>query len=196
MPPMSTNTTYEQILNAAESLIQTQGYNAFSYKDLSEIVKIKTSSIHYYFPTKEDLCKAVIKRHVELLVQLLEELLENPKLPCEKKLDLFFDTIFAKTYLSQRKMCLGGMLASDVLTLTEEIQNEVKVFFKKVESWLEQLFLLGKKEGVFIIGKSLREQVLCVLAMLEGALLLARLYHDANILQITKKKVKEVLMKK
>ena len=68
---------HQQILNVAETLIQTKGYNAFSYKDISELVGVKTSSIHYYFPAKEDLGKEVVKQHIDLLVNELEELLGN-----------------------------------------------------------------------------------------------------------------------
>ena len=40
-------------------------------------------------------------------------------------------------------MCLGGMLASDVLTLPEAIQMEVRKFFNRLEDWLAQLLLQG-----------------------------------------------------
>ena len=68
--PSMNNTIYEQILLVAESLIQSRGYNAFSYKDISEIIGIKTSSIHYYFPTKADLGKQVVIQHIEKLYVL------------------------------------------------------------------------------------------------------------------------------
>src|SRR5580658_2146272 len=126
---MKKHDIYQQILDIAESLTQTKGYNAFSYKDISALVGVKTSSIHYYFPTKADLGKAVVKKHIDSLCDELEQLINNKKLSCKKKLELFIDGIIAKTYSANRKMCLGGMLASDVLTLPEIIQKEVRVFF-------------------------------------------------------------------
>ena len=186
---------YHQILNIAESLIQSRGYNAFSYRDIADAVGIKTSSIHYHFPTKADLGKAVVTQHIEALYADLEKVMHDPKLSCQKKLDLFFDGIFAKTYLADRKMCLGGMLASDVLTLPEIIQEEVRTFFEKIEDWLEQLLLLGKKQNEFHIGKNIKEEVLLILSVLEGALLLARLYHDEGRLLIARKQIKARLTK-
>ena len=50
-----TTTVREQILDHAITLMMLRGYNGFSYRDLSELVGVKTSSIHYYFPSKEDL---------------------------------------------------------------------------------------------------------------------------------------------
>jgi TetR/AcrR family transcriptional repressor of nem operon len=187
--------TRQQILDVAESLIQTRGYNAFSYRDIAELVGIKTSSIHYYFPSKADLGKVVVREHIEVLYKDLEKVIDDPKLSCQKKLGLFFDGIFAKTYLNDRRMCLGGMLASDVLTLPEIIQEEVRIFFKKIETWLEKLLLLGKKQNEFSLGKSVKEEVLLILSVLEGALLLARLYKDERRLMIARKQIKMHLIK-
>src|ERR1700737_5614654 len=49
------NTVREQLLDHAQALLMTRGYNGFSYRDLSALVGVKTSSIHYYFPSKDDL---------------------------------------------------------------------------------------------------------------------------------------------
>jgi len=172
---------YQQILSVGEELIQTKGYNAFSYRDISEIIGIKTSSIHYYFPSKSDLGEAVVKHHVELLCNELEQLKNNNKLSERKKLKLFFESIFAKTYLSDRKMCLGGMLASDVLTLPENIQAEVRIFFSRIESWLQELFIEGLAQDEFCIEKKeIKQEVRHILSMLEGGLLLARLYREEH----------------
>ncbi|WP_438876632.1 TetR/AcrR family transcriptional regulator, partial [Bacillus cereus group sp. BC7] len=48
-------TVREQILDHAITLMMLRGYNGFSYRDLSDLVGVKTSSIHYYFPSKDDL---------------------------------------------------------------------------------------------------------------------------------------------
>lgn len=195
MPTMKTIDMQQQILEIAETLIQTRGYNAFSYRDIAQLVGIKTSSIHYYFPAKADLGKAVVKKHIELLYADLESLMIDKKLSCQKKLDAFFDGIFAKTYLANHKMCLGGMLASDVLTLPDEIQYEVRLFFKRIENWLEQLLMLGKKQNEFTFGKNIKEEVQLIVSMLEGALLLARLFQDEERLMVVRKQIKARLVK-
>lgn len=182
----------DKILDTAENLIQTRGYNAFSYRDIAELIGIKTSSIHYYFPTKGDLGKAVVQEHLALLYAGLNDISLRP-LSCQKMLDVFFDTVFDKTYFSDKKMCLGGMLASDVFTLPEDIQEEVRLFFKKIQTWLEKLLLLGKSKKEFYIEKNVQEEALFILTALEGALLLARLYQDEKVLKTAKKQIRERL---
>src|SRR3990167_381532 len=134
---MKKQDNYQRILEVAEHYTQTVVYNAFSYHDIAEKVGIKTSSIHYHFPTKADLGKAVVKKHIDGLCDELEQLMANKKLSCRKKLELFIDGIVAKTYFAERKMCLGGMLASDILTLPDTIQHEVRIFFNRLHHWLK-----------------------------------------------------------
>lgn len=181
-------TTYTKILDVAEQLTQTVGYNAFSYHDIAAKVGIKTASIHYYFPTKADLGKAMIKKHVDLMMKKLDLLINNQKLSCKKKLELFLDAIFEETYRANRKMCLGGMLASDVLTLPDTVQHEVKLFFKKIELWLKNLLTKAIELNEFKLSKrTIAQEAMAMLAMIEGALLLARLFHDEAHLTVVKK---------
>ena len=56
--------TSDRLLDAAERLTQTRGFNGFSYRDLEQAIGIKTASIHYHFPTKSDLGVAMADRYV------------------------------------------------------------------------------------------------------------------------------------
>ncbi|MGZ5871264.1 MAG: TetR/AcrR family transcriptional regulator [Bradyrhizobium sp.] len=57
--------TAEEILDVAETLIQTRGYSAFSYQDIADALGIRKASIHYQFPSKIELGVAVINRYSE-----------------------------------------------------------------------------------------------------------------------------------
>lgn len=190
---MNKSPVYDNILDIAETLIQTQGYNAFSFRDIAEAAGIKTSSIHYYFPAKADLGKAVVARHIAVLHAELMQVLENDSISYKKKMNLFLDSIFSKTYSSNRKMCLGGMLASDVLTLPENIQYEVRVFFNRIEKWIEQLLSQGKVAGEFHFTGKVKREAEFILAILEGSLLLARLFQDEGRLQLARKQIESRL---
>ena len=55
--------TADKILNVAEKLVQSRGFNAFSYQDVSKAVGIQKASLHYHFATKADLGVALIDRY-------------------------------------------------------------------------------------------------------------------------------------
>ena len=44
--------TAEQILDVAEGLVQTRGFNSFSYADIAKQLGITTASLHYHFGSK------------------------------------------------------------------------------------------------------------------------------------------------
>jgi TetR/AcrR family transcriptional repressor of nem operon len=48
-------TTKTTLLDVAEELLLTRGYNGFSYNDIAEKVGIRKASIHYHFPSKSGL---------------------------------------------------------------------------------------------------------------------------------------------
>jgi hypothetical protein len=76
------NEVSDKILDVALDYIMGRGYKAFSYKDISKEIGIKTSSIHYYFPTKGDLGKTLAQRFFQYIteaVELIDETTEDPK---------------------------------------------------------------------------------------------------------------------
>ena len=61
------------IMDAAERRIQQGGFGGFSFREIAADVGIKSSSVHYHFPTKEDLAAAVIRRWAEYTSELIDK---------------------------------------------------------------------------------------------------------------------------
>ncbi|QDP71378.1 TetR/AcrR family transcriptional regulator [Legionella israelensis] len=175
---MNTSNTKERILTEAESLIQRKGYNAFSFKDIANAVNIKTASIHYHFPSKEDLGVEVIAWHIEKISKALLEISHDSSLSARQKLHALLDAVFLMTYNNERKMCLGGMFASDTQSLPISIQNKARKFFEVILDWIQQIL---KNSGYDTASSILFARQ--ILSLIEGSLLLARLYGDKNFLE-------------
>ncbi|KTD54959.1 TetR family transcriptional regulator [Legionella sainthelensi] len=183
----------EKILNTAESLIQRMGYNAFSYKDIALIVGIKTSSIHYYYPTKEDLAVAVIDWQLERVLLVLNELKSNQALTLQAKLLHVVDVILSLTLHDEMKMCLGGILASDVLSLPEKLKKKVRHFFDAIEKWMKELLDIEHYKNDSVDALYSRDNLpKYLLIQIEGGLLLSRLYHDFAYIEIVKQFIKKI----
>ena len=176
----------EKILTIAESLIQKMGYNAFSYKDIALAVGIKTSSIHYYYPAKEDLAEAVIEWQLEALSPILSAIQTDPNLSLQDKLRKLVDLVFSLTIENEMKMCLGGMLASDVLSVPEKVRAKARQFFNILEQWIIEILTMinykSKSEGLYA-KKNLPKYLLL---QLEGSLLMSRLYQDFTYAELLK----------
>jgi AcrR family transcriptional regulator len=50
----------ERILDVAEALGQTRGFNGFSYADIAVQLGVTKASLHYHFPSKSDLGRALV----------------------------------------------------------------------------------------------------------------------------------------
>jgi len=172
----ATTSTAEQILALACELVQTRGYNAFSYRDLAGQIGIKSASIHHHFPTKADLGKAMLRRYRENFADALEAIDRSRKSP-SGRLSAYFD-LFRQTARSDRGVCLGGMLAADMLTLAPEVQAELRAFFADSEEWLKGVLEAGAASGDFSLNGSPKDVALAIVSALEGAMMVARAHAD------------------
>ena len=174
------NGTAHKILDAAQVMVMTEGFNAFSYKDLQNEVGVKTSSIHYYFPTKQDLAAALVERHNEQFWQRLEEIdtEEQSGLGKIRMLGELFVGIAA-----EGKFCLCGMLTSDVLSMSSDGTKALKDFFHDTERWLTDAIRQGIEEGEICDSIPPKEAATHFLATLEGGILIARIRKGEAYMQ-------------
>jgi TetR/AcrR family transcriptional regulator, transcriptional repressor for nem operon len=166
-----------QILDVAQELVQTRGYNAFSYRDLAERVGIRTASIHYHFPVKADLGKALMARYHAAVMAALEGIEAAVPTDPPEKLRRYASVLEGVLTCGDR-VCLGGMLASDYATLPADLQREVRRFIDANEAWLEGVLASGRNSGVFSFPGEPRSVATGLFSGLEGAMLVARSCDD------------------
>ncbi len=179
--------TVTAVLDAAQELAQTRGYNAFSYRDLAARVGITTASIHYHFPTKADLGVALLARYCAFVRDAVDRLdrgggdarvrlrgyaalLESVLAPA----GVTDDTLRA----GGGRICLGGMLASDYATLPAEVQRAVRGFVDENVRWLARVLAEGRDAGTLAVVGAPDAAATALFSALEGAMLVARTAGD------------------
>lgn len=164
--------TADQILASAKQMVQTRGYNAFSYADISERVGIRKASIHYHFPTKAKLCQSLAQHYRQEFTRSLAQIEETVSDPIEQL------QRFAQLYredLNDDRLCLCGMLAADILTLPQEVQDEVGTFFSEVEAWVAGAIQRGGEAGKLKAPKdAIEAEARSLVSGLQGTQLAAR----------------------
>jgi len=169
--------TPQRILDVAERLVQTRGFNGFSYADIAEALDVTKASLHYHFPSKAELGKRLIERYEEAFLGLLKAI-DATGAGARDKLRRYA-RIYADV-LRDNRMCLCGMLASDYATLPKPMKEEVKHFFDENEQWLAAVLEQGRKSGSLEFKGSALELARVIVGSLEGAMMLARSYGDAS----------------
>lgn len=178
---MEITTTQNRVLDAAQELVQLNGYNAFSYSHLSRTVGIKTASIHYYFPSKEDLGVALARRYRKRFNIALAKIEANHQ-GARMRIARYADQ-FIQTLRQGGRICLCGMLASDYRTLPDSVRREIRGFFTENEEWLARILEQGASSGELSLKSAPQDLAITFFSTLEGAMLDARIFEDETRLQ-------------
>jgi TetR/AcrR family transcriptional repressor of nem operon len=169
--------TASRILDSAESLVQIRGFNGFSYADVAGELSLTTASLHYHFPGKAELGRALITRYAERFNAALAGIdQEGGDAPAKLR-------AYARLYadvLRDHRMCLCGMLAAEYQTLPAPMREAVIGFFDENEGWVEGVLAQGRDEGALAFEGSPREAARLIVSALEGAMLVARPYGDVE----------------
>jgi TetR/AcrR family transcriptional repressor of nem operon len=176
-PPTAAATA---ILDVAERLAQTRGYNGFSYADIAVQLGVTKASLHYHFPSKAELGRALVERYGVLFGEALEAIDRQAKEPPEK---LRQYVGLYNSVLSNERMCLCGMLAAEYATLPAPMQEGLKSFFNANERWLTAVLEEGVRAGTFLFREPANERARVLLGALEGAMLVARSYGNPRRFQ-------------
>ncbi|MDJ0799646.1 MAG: TetR/AcrR family transcriptional regulator [Calothrix sp. MO_167.B12] len=171
---MKTTDTRTQILDTAQELIQKVGLNAMSYADISAAVGIRKASIHYHFPTKDDLVAALLDRHSPCFFRFCDAILdssESPEIKLRHYCGLFEATLSSG---KQDKACLYGMLGAEMKTLNSPLIVQVVQFYRDNQTRLVQLLQQGRETGDFKFPGNVESMAMVIFSMLEGGLLITR----------------------
>ena len=173
LPRSRTADTAQRTLDVAERLVQTRGYNAFSYADIAAELHISTASLHYHFPTKAALGEALITRYATRFAAALDAI-DRDLVDAQAKLRAYVEIYTG--VLADDRMCLCGTLAAEYATLPTAMADSITRFFQSNETWLTRVLEEGKADGSLSPDLAAAEAAQTILSALEGAMLIARTY--------------------
>ncbi len=170
----------DAILDFAEEEMRRGGYDAVSFRDVAKAVDIKSSSVHYHFPQKSDLGKAVIDRYGDRFLETLGD--PSRFSTAEEGIQAIGDA-YLNSLRNANSVCLACMLGSESPSLPEDLRPHVQSFFEKISDWTKKV--LGIKKGspleaTFVIGS------------LQGSMALAVSQQDPAILEATIKQLVKI----
>jgi TetR/AcrR family transcriptional regulator, transcriptional repressor for nem operon len=156
------NETTIAIMDAAERRIREAGYSGFSFREIAADVGVKSASVHYHFPTKDALAAAVARRYTDRFSEAVDRQRSEGCSLIEA-----WQRVFRRALSQDGRMCLCGALGASARDLSPEVAAEVRRFF---ERGLQKL----------VDGGVTRDQAIRILALLEGAMLVANALDDAT----------------
>ena len=177
--PKQKSETAEQILDLAETLIQTRGYSAFSYQDIADSLGIRKASIHYHFPSKADLGVAVVDRYIVRFGEALSSIADDQSQSSMSMLD-FYAQPYLQFASTPDRVCLSGALAGEMMALPPKVRERVDHFFRTHQAWLTKILERGVARGEFELPAPAPKVARFVFGALQGALLVKRTTDDPS----------------
>ncbi|WP_263366959.1 TetR/AcrR family transcriptional regulator [Edaphobacter bradus] len=167
--------TRDALLNAAEHMMRSKGYAAFSYADLVDEVGIRKASIHHHFPTKEDLGVAIVEGYIERVQREFERI--------EAESDTLVDRLSAFTRGFQDGLLVGrlplcGALAAEMAVLPERLQKLTYYFFDMQLKWLTKILDQAVARGQIPVETDTAKKAYEVLSLMEGSSFVSWAMHD------------------
>ena len=163
--------TSQHILDIAQRLVQTRGFNAFSYADIAAALNVSKASLHYHFASKAELGTRLIERYTDNFERTLGEIDiagGNAAVKLQRYVDIYVNV------LKDERMCLCGMLAAEFVTLPKSMQTALDDFFQLNERWLVAVLEQGRAESSLRFDGSPGDAAQYIIGSLEGSLMLAR----------------------
>ena len=165
--------TVENLLDKAEDMIRHKGFHAVSFRDLADELGIKSSSVHYHFPQKQDLGVALVNRYSERVLASLDEASRTARSPQDHLESLI--NVYREALKGTDRICLCGILGAESSGLPPDVADAVSRFLQANIDWLS---------GNLPDAMPEREKQACAtqaVSTLQGAMMLAHSLGNHDI---------------
>ncbi len=168
----------QRIVEAADHLFYSRGYNQTSFSDISDQTGIPRGNFYYYFKTKEDILSAVVDARLAEFTAMLRQCEAMSDQPLERLMGFIQFPVQKQAEVLHYGCPIGSLSAELVKDQDTEIAPaRLTAVFDLLKEWIQQqLSQLGKAEASEQIAMDL-------LARMQGVIILANVYNDAAFLQ-------------
>lgn len=181
---ISTPNTRQKIIEYSADMLRTNGFEGFSYLDISRHLGITKASVHHHFPKKVDLGLALCDWTQDWFEQGLSHF-DAKATSNWNKLERYLRAAM-KHSLNEQKLCPISAFYSDLNRLPDSIKERVKALDDYELDWVTQVMQEGIKSKEFSANQDPRALASLFIFSCKGALYYARL-HGKNLFQQTMK---------
>lgn len=181
--------TKNKAMKSAKALLQTMGFNGFSFQHVADELGIKKPSLYDHFKSKEELGNNLIDEYLSYFRKWTETV-ETFK--SDDKINGFFDLIF-KFSSDGLKYCPMTALCADFHTLPKSMKKSIQRMGAFQMEWMLNTIQEGQKQKIFRQDLSPRALADVVFAMNIGSQMLARISENPEKIRVLKKRVMGIL---
>jgi TetR/AcrR family transcriptional regulator, transcriptional repressor for nem operon len=176
MSPQPSN-TQQKLVDAAMDLFAYHGYGPTGLSQIAKQAGVNAGSLYHFFPTKEDLLAAVLRRRHELLwPEVLRPIWDKVDDPIERVFALMdgYRKMLAMTEFAHG--CPIGNLAIELCETHPASRDLIRQNFDNWLRFVEESFQAAQDR--LPTDTSPKQLAVFVLTTMEGAVMLARTYRS------------------
>lgn len=162
--------TRDQIVGLAIELIQQSGDQGWSYEDIASKVGIRKASIHYHFPSKEDLIVEASRVYIAKVLSEIERGVKHAEGIVDRLLAIA--GCYRKVFCQKGRLCLCISLTRCGAKNGDAFKTLIEDFYKRVHQIIKQV--VEEEQAVGNVGKHVipKDIATAFLAQLQGLLLM------------------------
>ena len=169
--------TRDRIVEAAQRLFFHHGYECTSLAQIRKLARVNSGSLHYFFPSKEDLLAAVLEKYKAMFwLQVLEPAYQDMSDPIEQIFAILNGYRKLLRAMDFQLGCPIGNLALEVSNNHPKIRHLIAENFEVWRGEIEDL--IDEASDRFPAKTKPTPLARFVIATMEGAVMLARAYRS------------------
>jgi len=182
--------TKQLLINEALDIVQKESFSALSFQMLADRVGIKKASVYYHFPSKEKLAVEVIENATDKLGKYFTSIaLQKP----DKQLASYIK-LFSVHISSLQNLCPGVSFITSWPAQGDAVKQAIKVLYQTHIEFVTSVIQKGNDQSIFMKNQTPATDIaVTIFAMLQGALLTARINGDQVIFDSCEKSISILL---
>jgi TetR/AcrR family transcriptional repressor of nem operon len=190
VPNIAPLSTRQQIIEYSADMLRANGFEGFSYLDISRHLGITKASVHHHFPKKVDLGLALCDWTQNWFEQGISHF-DAKATSNWNKLERYVRAAM-KHSLNEQKLCPISAFYSDLNKLPDSIKERVKALDDYELDWVTQVMQDGIENNEFTANQNPRALASLFIFSCKGALYYARL-HGKDLFQQTMKQFEHLI---
>lgn len=139
---MSEKSTRDHIVDAADRLFYTAGFDHTSFTHIADTVQISRGNFYHHFKTKDDILQAVIAARLQATQAMLAQWAANSPDPAERIRSFIRILIVNRLDIAQYG-CPVGTLCTELAKLNHAAKAEANQVLTLFRTWLAEQFTLA-----------------------------------------------------
>ncbi len=184
----------ERILQEAEHVIHLKGYNHACLDEIAEACGMTKGNLLHHYGSKSELALAVLDFKIKEFQSRKVEPVCAQAVPEDAVLEMFTEAARVFDGNGCKAGCFVGNIALEMSDLDETFRKKVAAFFDEWTDGLSACLERCKSKGYFRKELDARATAESLVALYEGAMMLARSRRDATVFGRVGKVAKQLLV--